>query len=128
MGKHLGGKGRGEKLELNYIEMRIALRADLTQGVSEGTQKDCFCPNPGLSRRIFLPKGQALGGQTVILELTSIKPFPAFQLVGDCPTTETPRNGRDPNLCWRGVRESTISGPADPRFSAQDRWRRLAKR
>lgn len=128
MGKHLSGKGR-EKLELNYIEMRIALRADLTQGVSEGTQKDCFCPNPGLSSRIFLSKSQTLEGQTVILELISIKPFPAFELVGDFPTTETPRNGRDPNLCWRGVREgSTISWPTDPRFSAQDLWRPLARR
>ena len=32
-----------------------------------------------------------------------IKPFPAFELVGNSPTAETGRNGRDPNLCRRGL-------------------------
>lgn len=31
-----------------------------------------------------------------------IKPFPAFELVGNS-TAETGRNGRDPNLCRRGL-------------------------
>lgn len=54
MDKHFGGQRRGEKLELNSIEMRIALRGDLQQGVSEGVQKGGVSSNPGLSRRVFL--------------------------------------------------------------------------
>lgn len=102
--------------------MRIALRRDLKQGVSEGIQRNCFSSNPGLFRRIFLPRQRpALGTNCYFGEIDKhLQPFPAIELVGDSPM-ETPRK-EGPQFMFGGA----ILGLQSPGF-LHDHWGLLAQ-
>ena len=112
--------------------MWIALRGDLNKDFQRMLKKMDSSLTQDCRRGMFLSRLSIdIGSWNCYFGEVDkyLKPFP---VVGNSPTAETPRNRRDPGLCWRellgGWVEHTVSWPAEPRFAAQGQTGWLAWR
>lgn len=120
---------REEGARINSIEMWIALRGDLNKDFQRMLKKRDSSLTQDCRRGMFLSRLSIDTGSwnCYFGEVDKyLKPYP---VVGNSSTAETPRNRRDPDLCWRELGGGhTVSWPAEPRFAAQGQTGWLAWR